>query len=83
MNQNPMSFINAALSHFEAKRREALATLELYIANPVGIGEHSNILDEIIKWTKVLSEAEECIESLKRNIQVGDETPSKEEQVKN
>ena len=52
-------FYKAAISHWEAKRDEAIATLELYFQKSVGIGEHSKILDEIHVWTHQLSEAEE------------------------
>ena len=52
-------FYKAAISHWEAKRDEAIATLELYFQKSVGIGEHSKILEEINQWTSQLSEAEE------------------------
>jgi len=60
--------LQAAFSHYEAKKDEALAVLEIYFKKPVGIGEHSNILEEILKWTSVLTEAEENIETLKRHF---------------
>ena len=55
---------NAALSHWNAKKDEAIATLELYFNNSVGIGEHSAILDEINKWTNELSQADDNLQSL-------------------
>ena len=63
-------FFEATLAHYESKRKEAIATLELYFLNSVGISDHSNILDEITKWTEVLSQAEECIDSLKKNFSI-------------
>ena len=60
--------LKAALSHYEAQRDEALAVLEVYFDNPVGIGEHSNLLKEIIEWTHKLTEAEESITSLKKHF---------------
>ena len=56
---NMSHFYKAAISHWEAKRDEAIATLELYFQKSVGIGEHSKILEEINQWTSQLSEAEE------------------------
>ena len=53
---NMSHFYKAAISHWEAKRDEAIATLELYFQKSVGIGEHSKILDEIHVWTHQLSE---------------------------
>ena len=60
----------AAISHQEAKRDEALAVLEVYFKNPVGIGEHSDLLNEINKWAAQLAEAEETLETLKEYFQV-------------
>ena len=56
--------LKAALSHYEAQRDEALAVLEVYFNNSVGIGEHSNLLKEILEWTQKLTEAEENISTL-------------------
>ena len=60
--------LKAALSKYEAQRDEALAVLEVYLNNPVGIGEHSNLLNEILEWTQKLTEAEENISTLKNNF---------------
>tara|TARA_R110000824_G_scaffold5670_2_gene26026 strand:+ start:6884 stop:7099 length:216 start_codon:yes stop_codon:yes gene_type:complete len=57
----------AATSHFEARRDEAIAVLELYFENSVGIGDHSNVLSEITKWTTILAEAEECLKILEEH----------------
>tara|TARA_B100000131_G_scaffold292336_1_gene306742 strand:+ start:490 stop:702 length:213 start_codon:yes stop_codon:yes gene_type:complete len=58
----------AAIAHFEAKRQEAFANLRVYLENPVAIGEHSNLLEEVVKLTKQLAEAEDCLDTLKRNL---------------
>jgi hypothetical protein len=60
--------LKAALSQYEAQRDEALAVLEIYFNNSVGIGEHSNLLSEITEWTQKLTESEENIETLKRHF---------------
>ena len=59
LGDNMSHFYKAAISHWEAQRDNALATLELYFLKSVGIGEHSKILEEINQWTSQLSEAEE------------------------
>ena len=59
LGANMSHFYKAAVSHWEAKRDEAIAILELYFQKSVGIGEHSKILEEINQWTSILSEAEE------------------------
>ena len=60
--------LQAALSKYEANRDEALAILDVYLNNSVGIGEHSNLLEEVTKWTEALTEAEENIETLNRHF---------------
>ena len=58
--------LKAALSQCEAQRDEALAVLDVYFNNSVGIGEHSNLLNEVLQWTQKLSEAEENISTLQK-----------------
>ena len=60
-------YYKAALTHFQSKADEARAVLDTYFNHSVGIGEHSKLLDEITHWTKVLSEAEECIATLNKH----------------
>ena len=68
MNEN--LYYKAALSHFMAKADEARAVLNTYFNNSVGIGEHSDLVGEVVTWTKALAEAEESIEVLRK---MGDE----------
>lgn len=64
MNEN--LYYRAALSHFMAKADEARAVLNTYFNNSVGIGEHSDLVGEVVTWTKALAEAEESIEVLRK-----------------
>ena len=57
-------FYTAAISYWKSQRDEAVATLELYFLKAVGIGEHSEMLKEINKWTTKLAEAEENLSVL-------------------
>ena len=70
----------ALLAHFHAQREEALAVIHLYLSQPVGVADHSNILKELVDWTKKLSEAEEQLECLKRNVNFNDR-PNQSEQT--
>ncbi|MBM4001760.1 MAG: hypothetical protein FJ295_00525 [Planctomycetes bacterium] len=54
----------AAISHYSAKRDEALATLEVYFQRAAGIGEHSKLLAEVTQWTEVLANADDCLQAL-------------------
>jgi hypothetical protein len=65
---NSRALYKALISHYEAQRDEAVATLEVYFNNSIGIGEHSNILNELKKWTTKLSEAQEALDALKKNF---------------
>jgi len=60
--------LGAAVARFQADRHEALATLDIYLHNAVAIGDHPNILEEVITATKKLAEAEEAIASLQINF---------------
>ena len=66
LGDNMSHFYKAAISHWEAQRDNAIATLELYFLKSVGIGEHSKLLEEINEWTHKLSEAEENIQVLQK-----------------
>ena len=66
MNQ----LIQAAIDSYQAQRTEALAHLDLLFNDATMIGEHSDLLTEVKKWTNSLSEAEENLETLKRNFDI-------------
>ena len=54
----------SALSEFESKRDKALSTARIYLENPVGIGEHPQVIDEFIKQIKIAAESEEAASML-------------------
>ncbi len=59
---------------FEARKKKALATLTIYLTNPVGIGEHPQLIDEMVKLTQEMADAEGCIEILENTFEPkGDE----------
>lgn len=62
----------ALKAQFEAQRQKAIATLTVYLTNPVGIGEHPQIIDEMVEQTKSLAEAEDCLERLKDTFEVNE-----------
>ena len=64
MNQ----LIQAAIDSYQAQRTEALAHLDILFNDSVGIGEHTDLLSEVKKGTESLSQAEENLETLKRNF---------------
>jgi len=66
MNQ----LIKAAIDSYQAQRTEALAHLDLLFNDAVAIGEHTDLLTEVKKWTESLSQAEENLETLDKNFEV-------------
>ena len=66
MNQ----LIKAAIDHYQAQRTEALATLDILFNDATMIGEHSDLLTEVKKWTESLSQAEDCLKTLKSNFKI-------------
>ena len=57
--------LNAALLHFKAAKARAEANLEIYLFSAVGVGEHNDLIEEIVKLTKIITEADESIKYLK------------------
>jgi len=60
--------LDAAIAHYESQKAEALAVLQVYFLNSVGIGDHSNLLGEIKKWTSTLTEAEDNLKTLNKHF---------------
>tara|TARA_Y100000361_G_C10913286_1_gene215080 strand:- start:150 stop:395 length:246 start_codon:yes stop_codon:yes gene_type:complete len=62
------NLLKATIDSYKAQKSEAIAHLEILFKNSVGIGEHTDILVEVKKWTESLSQAEENIKSLIDNF---------------
>ena len=60
----------AAIDSYQAQKTEALAHLDLLFNDATMIGEHTDLLTEVKKWTDSLSTAEENLKTLKENFQV-------------
>tara|TARA_R110000803_G_scaffold63575_3_gene124276 strand:+ start:6593 stop:6820 length:228 start_codon:yes stop_codon:yes gene_type:complete len=72
MNKNLL--YDALRAQFEAQKQKALATLTIYLTNPVGIGEHPQHIDEMVELTKSLAEAIDCIETLSSTFETETDT---------
>jgi len=60
----------AAIDTYQAQRTEALAHLDILFNEATAIGEHTDLLTEVKKWTESLSQAEECLETLRNSFDV-------------
>jgi len=58
----------ALVSKYQAQKDEALATLEVYYNNAVGIGEHPQIVEEMSKMLEKLANAEDCLNVLNKYL---------------
>jgi len=57
--------LEALRARYEAEIAEADATINIYLTNSVGIGEHPQFIDEIDKQVQRIADAQEKIEVLK------------------
>ena len=58
------SILDALRARYEAEIAESNATINIYLTNSVGIGEHPQHLDEINKLVEKIANAKEKIEVL-------------------
>ena len=56
--------LKAALSHFVALRDRTVANLNAYLQNPVGVGEHADLVGEVVRMVEDLDRANHCFELL-------------------
>lgn len=56
--------IEAALLHFKAEKARAETNLSIYLYKPAAVGEHPDLVEEVIKLTKLITEADEAIKYL-------------------
>ena len=58
------AILNALRARYEAEIAEADATVNIYLSNSVGIGEHPQHIDEINKLIDKIAQAKEKLEVL-------------------
>ena len=62
----------AAIDFYQAQKTEALAHLDLLFNDATMIGEHTDLLAEVKKWTESLAQAEENLQTLDSHFYVGE-----------
>ena len=60
----------AAIDSYQAQKTEAMAHLDLLFNDATMIGEHSDLLTEVKKWTDSLSQAEDNLNVLRENFDI-------------
>ena len=58
------AILNALRARYEAEIAEADATVNIYLENSVGIGEHPQHIDEVNKLVDKIAQAKEKLEVL-------------------
>ena len=58
------AILNALRARYEAEIAEADATVNIYLSNSVGIGEHPQHIDEVNKLIDKIAQAKEKIDVL-------------------
>jgi len=61
-------FVKALQDHYVSQISESVATLNLYLNNSVGIGEHSDILAELKKYIDILDDADSKLSTLNKYL---------------
>ena len=64
---------NALVAKYESDKATALATLEIYFKNSVGIGEHPQQVEEMDEMVDLLAAAEDKLAALKDNFNAAGE----------
>jgi hypothetical protein len=63
--------LDALRARNEAKKLEALATIDVYLNNAAGIGEHPQVVEEMDKQLEALAAADDNLEALKHYYDEG------------
>jgi len=58
------TMLKAAKRHAEAHIEKHKANVEIYLSNPVGVGEHSDVMDEIEKQVEEMAKYKDILDIL-------------------
>ena len=72
-------FVKALLLKYESQKATAIAELSVLLQSPVGIGDHTNIIDEMDAKIHKIAEAEDCTEIVKQLNSPPPQTPQPKE----
>jgi|TARA_B110000908_G_C10239287_1_gene445162 hypothetical protein len=56
--------VQALKAKYQAEKLAAIATLEVYVKNSVGIGEHPQVIEEMAKLVEQVANSNDCLEAL-------------------
>jgi hypothetical protein len=67
--------IRACAARYEAERNAAIAETLVYLRNPVGVGDHPNLIDQISELVDKAAAADERLQIMTKFFQI-QETPT-------
>ena len=60
--------IKALLAHAQGDIQKHLANVEIYLTNPVGIGEHSNVMEAIEEELNMIAKYQDQIDVIQKYV---------------
>ena len=73
-----VALLNSLISRFKSQKDEAIATIMVYLRNPVGVGEHAGILDELDVLFAKAADADEKLQILEANFKLMNDDKAKQ-----
>ena len=58
----------ALTSHYTAEMESARATLKVYFNGAAGIGEHPQVVEEMVKQVDKFTNAEDCLHAINKHF---------------
>ena len=65
--------ISALLAHAQGDIQKHKMNVEVYLTNPVGIGEHSNVMEAIEEELNMIAKYEDQITVIKKHFLIKDQ----------
>ena len=65
--------ISALLAHAQGDIQKHKMNVEVYLSNPVGIGEHSNVMEAIEEELNMIAKYEDQVTVIKKHFLVNDQ----------
>ena len=65
--------ISALLAHAQGDIQKHKMNVEVYLTSPVGIGEHSNVMEAIVEELNMIAKYEDQISVIKKHFLIKDQ----------
>ena len=64
-----LSLLNAAMVHYQGISLRNRANLGVYLSSSVGVGEHQDLVEEVVTLTQKITDADENVRTLEKLIE--------------